>query len=67
MNKAKNEGDYTEIKNFYRYKVCDSIVELDINPRVRKQMNGTPEYGPYPDEKGQVKVKVNNLPKKNDD
>lgn len=67
MNKANNEGDYTDIKNFYRYKVCDSIVELDINPRVRKQMNGTPEYGPYPDEKGQVKVKVNNLPKKNDD
>ena len=23
MNKANNEGDYTDIQNFYRYKVCD--------------------------------------------
>ena len=38
MNKANNEGDYTDIKNFYHYKVCDSIVELDINPRVRRQL-----------------------------
>jgi len=35
MNKANNEGDYEDIKNFYRYKVCDSIIELDINDRVR--------------------------------
>ena len=34
MNLANNEGDFTDIKNFYRYKVCDSIVELDINERV---------------------------------
>ena len=40
MNKANNEGDYTDIKNFYHYKVCDSIVELDINPRIRRQMAG---------------------------
>ena len=40
MNKANNDGDYTDIKNFYRYKVCDSIVELDINPRLRRQING---------------------------
>lgn len=40
MNKANNEGDYTDIQNFYRYKVCDSIVELDINPRIRRQMAG---------------------------
>jgi fido (protein-threonine AMPylation protein) len=40
MNKANNEGDYTDIKNFYHYKVCDSIVELDINPRVRRQIVG---------------------------
>ena len=39
MNKANNEGDYTDIQNFYRYKVCDSIVELDINPRIRRQMS----------------------------
>ena len=35
MNKANNEGDYTDIKNFYRYKICDSIVELDINQRTK--------------------------------
>lgn len=34
MNLAINEDDFTDIKNFYRYKVCDSIVELDINERV---------------------------------
>ena len=34
MNLVNNEGDFTDIKNFYRYKVCDSIVELDINERV---------------------------------
>lgn len=47
MNLANNEGDYTEIKNFYRYKVCDSIVELDINNRLRKenkvQKNSSPK------------------------
>ncbi len=37
MNLANNEGDYTDIKNFYRYKICDSIVELDINERVSKK------------------------------
>lgn len=37
MNLANNEGDYSEIKNFYRYKVCDSIVELDINNRLKKE------------------------------
>ena len=35
MNKANNEGDYRDIKDFYRYKVCDSIVELDINDRIK--------------------------------
>lgn len=45
MNKANNEGDYTDIKNFYHYKVCDSIVELDINPRVRRQINGEDTTG----------------------
>lgn len=37
MNLANNEGDYTAIRNFYRYKICDSIVELDINERVKKK------------------------------
>lgn len=36
MNLANNEGDYSEIKSFYRYKVCDSIIELDINDRIRE-------------------------------
>ena len=34
MNKANTEGDYKDINTFYRYKVCDSIVELDINQRI---------------------------------
>lgn len=37
MNLANNEGNHTEIKNFYRYKICDSIVELDINGRLREE------------------------------
>lgn len=37
MNKANNEDDYTLIKQFYRYKVCDSIIELDINERLKNQ------------------------------
>ena len=36
MNKANNDVDYTDIKNFYLYKICDSIIELDINERVRR-------------------------------
>lgn len=31
-----NNGDYTYLKNFYKYKICDSIVELDINQKVRE-------------------------------
>ena len=37
MGKAIGDGDYSEIKNFYRYKICDSIIELDINERMRKE------------------------------
>jgi len=33
LTKADN-GDYSAINNFYRYKICDSIVELDINQRI---------------------------------
>ncbi len=33
MNLANNESDYTHIINFYKYKICDSIIELDINER----------------------------------
>ena len=31
MNLANNEGEFEKIKTFYYYKVCDSIIELDIN------------------------------------
>ena len=30
------EPDYSAIKQFYRYKICDSIVELDINTKTRE-------------------------------
>lgn len=35
MNMANNDGNYTDIINFYKFKICDSIVELDINNRLR--------------------------------
>ena len=65
MNNANNEGDYTDIKNFYHYKVCDSIVELDINERIRRQMNGE-SVGTF---KGDVvvKTKSNDLNRQNSD
>ena len=37
MNLANNEANYSEIKQFYRYKVCDSIIELDINSKVNSE------------------------------
>lgn len=44
MNLANNEGNYTTIQNFYLYKICDSIIELDINERVRNsQVNKVDE------------------------
>lgn len=43
MNLANgDEHDFTAIKAFYRYKICDSILELDIEERYRranKEMN----------------------------
>ena len=41
LSKAHNEGNYADIKGFYLYKVCDSIIELDINERVRKELNAS--------------------------
>lgn len=35
MDKALCTEDYSDIKKFYRYKVCDSIVELDISERLK--------------------------------
>ena len=37
MSLALGEGDYSFIKGFYRYKVCDSIIELDINERLKNK------------------------------
>ena len=31
MNGALGDGDYSKIKKFYYYKICDSIISLDIN------------------------------------
>lgn len=31
MNTALAEGDFSKIKKFYYYKICDSIISLDIN------------------------------------
>ena len=31
MNKALVEGNYDDIYNFYMYKICDSIIALDLN------------------------------------
>ena len=59
------EGDYTDIRNFYRYKVCDSIVELDINPRIRRQMSGEDTTGPKSE--GTVKSKADDLNKPSSD
>ena len=33
MDKAITENDYNAINKFYYYKICDSIIELDINQR----------------------------------
>lgn len=37
MNLAINEKNYDFILNLYLYKICDSIVELDINERLKSQ------------------------------
>ena len=39
MGKAIGDGNFEPIKNFYRYKVCDSIIELDINKRIREDVS----------------------------
>ncbi len=31
MNNALSKGDYTDIIDFYHFKICDSIIALDIN------------------------------------
>ena len=31
MRYALAESDYSKIKNFYYYKICDSIISLDVS------------------------------------
>lgn len=37
MNLANCEGNYKDIIQFYYYKICDSIVELDINEQLKDE------------------------------
>ncbi len=37
MNKANNDNDYSDLTTFYLYKICDSIIELDINDKVKEE------------------------------
>ena len=37
MNTALGEGDSSKIKQFYYYKICDSIISLDINYNKTKE------------------------------
>ena len=53
MNQALGDGDTTAIKLFYRYKVCDSIIELDINERMRRQLKEVKEKGYQKRKKGE--------------
>ena len=55
LNLAINDNDYSEINSFYLYKICDSIIELDINKRVREERI---------EEKYDVKKKKKNKKKK---
>lgn len=36
MNKAIVDKDYSYINKFYYYKICDSILELDVNQRIKE-------------------------------
>jgi hypothetical protein len=37
LDLAQNQNDYRELVGFYLYKICDSIIELDINNRVKQE------------------------------
>lgn len=39
MNLALVEGDLSQIKRFYYYKICDSIYELDIKPKLSAEVD----------------------------
>lgn len=37
MSSALEEQDYSKIQEFYYYKICDSILELDVNQKINKE------------------------------
>lgn len=37
MKSAIGDNDYSLIQAFYKYKICDSLIELDINDRIKKE------------------------------
>lgn len=39
MNKAISDKDFAELEKFYYYKICDSIIELDISKRIASYNN----------------------------
>jgi len=39
MNQAIGDGDYSHIIDFYYYKICDSIFELDIKPKLYEDIS----------------------------
>lgn len=38
MSSALEEQDYSKIQEFYYYKICDSILELDVNQKINKEL-----------------------------
>lgn len=46
MNNAINEDNYEDITNFYLYKICDSIIELDINEKLKEDRKKIKEEQP---------------------
>ncbi len=37
MKSAIGDNDYTAIQAFYKYKICDSLIELDIDNRIKQE------------------------------
>lgn len=37
MKSAIGDNDYSLIQAFYKYKICDSLIELDINDRIKEE------------------------------
>lgn len=37
MSYALEKENYSQIREFYYYKICDSILELDVNDKINKE------------------------------